>query len=396
MIFWDANSTSKLRPAAIDAVSFLMSENKHLNPSSIHQSGRYARAVLRESRDKILNYLFPDNKKIARLIFTSGGTESCNSIINGFIGNAESNNVSIVSSGIEHSAILEPLKYYQSLGAKVDFINSNLTGEVDRDTFLSAVNKNTSLATIMLANNETGVIQAVSDLAREIKRIAPSCIVVSDISQAISKYEFSLEELLISGVDAVALSAHKLGAMPGAGAVIFNTQSTCQLFYPQIRGGGQEEKLRGGTESLYNIYAFGEVSNYLSKYGSQELNVRKTLLDSLINEISNSGLELEILNFDDKSKSILKNSLTNTLYLKCTKQNVRADDLVVALDLEGLMVSTGSACSSGRQDVSHVPLAMGYDKEEARKFFRISLDWDSNIDQIKEGVGILKRVLERF
>ncbi len=392
MLYWDANSTSKLRPVAVSAAEVLLRENRHLNPSSIHSEGRKARAELRRAKDQILSYLFPNDQdplKLANIVFVSGGTEGCNSLIHGYLAGINFQQSTVVSSAIEHAAILEPLKNYKFQGVNSKLVNAKLNGVVDVDEFISEIDNTTVLSTLMLANNETGKGQNVSEIATIIKKKFSDTVFVSDITQAVSKTSLDLASLFESGVDAVVLSAHKIGAMPGIGAIIFNSKATCRFFHPLILGGGQEGKLRGGTEFLFGAKLFGEVCHDLKKNGEKEIAVRRRLKFQLIDKLHAAIPELKILG--DNSNEY---DLVNTLYIQAP--NTRADDLAVALDIEGLMVSTGSACSSGRQDVSHVPLALGYSKDEAREFFRVSLDWDVKEKELDKGVELIKRTLSRF
>jgi cysteine desulfurase len=394
MIYWDSNSTSRLRNVAVDAIKVMLIENRALNPSSIHQEGRYARGILRNAKELVLSYLFPncfEKNRAARLMFVSGGTEACNSLIHGFLNHNFLKSEHIVSSAIEHAAMLESIKKYEKLGVEVSLVNANKEGQVFPSHILSNVRENTSLVSLMLANNENGRGQSVVELAKLLKEKYPQVVLISDVSQAISKTDFDLAKLFDAGVDAVVISAHKIGALSGIGGIVFNTKSTCRLFNPLILGGGQEDKLRGGTEFLLGAHVFGITCSYLAD-NRDELRKRRDLKDFLIRRIED---ELHGLKIVFKNASPHEYDLCNTVYVSTIDTKIRADDFVVALDIEGLLVSTGSACSSGRQDVSHVPLAMGYDKEEARHLFRISLDWDANEDQINQGVELMKKVLNR-
>ena len=233
MIYWDANSTSRLRPVAVETINKFVSENRHLNPSSIHQEGRFARGLLRQAREQILFYLFPEvdsRNRMSRLVFTSGGTESCNAIISGFVEAGHYSSYHLVSSAIEHSAILEPLRKLEALGSNVDFVEAGRDGRIDIKEFVSAIKSNTSLATLMYSNNETGASQPLLELAREIKKISPSCVVVSDITQGLSKTNISVQSLFDAGVDAVTISAHKIGALPVLGPLFLIHLQTAAFF----------------------------------------------------------------------------------------------------------------------------------------------------------------------
>lgn len=395
MIYWDANASSRLRTVASRAISSLVSEGRALNPSSVHSEGRYARAILRKARENILSYLgLPRSGTSAELFFVSGGTEACNSLVHGFcpISDALINTSKphLVSSAIEHAAMLEPLRKLEEAGYELNLIQADRSGLVPAEDFKRLVRRDTSLVSLMLANNETGKVQEVANLARLLRQSGYQGVIISDATQAVGKSSIDFSDLFDAGVDALAISSHKMGGLVGIGAIILNTKMTCRLFEPLIRGGGQEGRMRGGTEFVLGAHAWGEIAADLSENGQEEkknrLYCRNLLLSILKDQIKG------VHSYSPEVTQEGNEGLDNTLLLRF--EGCRADDLTVALDLDGICVSMGAACTSGKQDVSHVLLSMGLSKEEARECTRISLDWDVTEESVRNGaVGIVRSVL---
>jgi cysteine desulfurase len=386
-MYWDANASSRLRPQGVEALREFLSWGKVFNPSSVHSEGRYARALLRRSRERILEYLGLSEAD-AELCFMSGGTEACNSLVYGFCpltDNLQSPG-HIITTSIEHAAMLEPVRRLQGNGYEVSFISPRNESSFLNDDFVSKIRKETCLVSLMVANNETGLLLPVPDIVASMRSAGYQGPVVCDASQAVSKSGISFSKLFAAGVDAVAVSAHKMGAMPGSGAVIFSKQ-TCRFYNPLVQGGPQEGKKRGGTEFVAGAYVWGVVSEYLVSEGENERAGRREARDLLFRILSD-GIP------DCISHTPFDSALDNTLLLQIPE--CRGDDLVAGLDLEGISVSTGAACSSGKQDVSHVLHAIGLSREAARECVRISLDWDISTEEVKNGARIFVSVVERM
>lgn len=369
MIHLDANATSRLRPSALLAVEeFLRREVG--NASSIHDSGRQARTILTRARSEVARFFLNSERADVQIFFTSGGTESCNALIHGFF-QAPS---SVLVSEIEHSAILEPIENLRNLGTEVVKISSTREGYLEPSAFVNALRQDTALVAVMLANNETGAIQPVREIAQALRASGYSGAIVSDISQAVGKSEFSLEELFRAGVNAVAISGHKLGALPGIGAVILagGSYGVCFQFSPLILGGAQEQGLRSGTENLLGISSLAAALKDLKSNGVEERSKISALRDELWSKLNSSITSIE--------KLTPQSSLSNTLLVRFV--DCRGDDLVVSLDLLGIAVSRGSACNSGKQKASHVTRAMGLSELEGSEVIRLSLDWDVTSEDI--------------
>ncbi|MBP9839060.1 MAG: cysteine desulfurase [Proteobacteria bacterium] len=396
MIYLDANSTSMIRPEVKDITDLLL-QHQIANPSSVHHYGRNARAQLQTARRDILRLLnLKQNHTKQRLVFTSGATEACNQMILGFLGPLVKLGLSpghIVTSAIEHPAVLETVSLLEKSSWKIERVNPNAEGIVDVDAFVSKVTKQTALVSLMAANNETGAIQPVMEISRKLREQGYAGAIVSDFTQVIGKALISLEDYFNAGVNAIAISAHKIGALAGVGALVINESSelTCFSFEPLIRGGSQEMSYRGGTENLFGAMVFAAVSKNLSQTLAEEIARKEELRELLWNGLKNKLPFIKRLtpnNSDTETKS-----LSNTLLLQV--EGCRGDDLVVALDLEGLAVSTGSACSSGKQKISHVVTAMGLNLQQAREVIRISIDWSTNRQEITDSVDIIARIVSK-
>lgn len=389
MIYLDANASSTPRPAALAVLDEHVNCRSQvpLNPSSVHAAGREARRRLERASSEIGNF-FGFQKSDANIIFASGGSEACNSLVKGFV------DVSIpghaLVSSIEHPAVMEPALSLQNFGWEVELLPVGSDGRVGVETASSRLKSETALLSIMLANNESGTVQPLEEIAINLRKAGYKGLIVSDITQAVGKFEFSLPRLFQAGVDAVAFSGHKVGALHGVGAVVFSTSDpdVCRQFRPLVLGGPQQERLRAGTENLLAIESLTEVLRGMKPVLSDELQRISGLRELFWAEISVQVLEL--LRLTPVEGEILSNTLQLCL------PGIDAADLVVAADLAGLCLSTGAACSSGKQEPSQVARAAGLSLEEARGVFRVSLDWTSTAEEVREAVLILSGVCRRM
>jgi cysteine desulfurase len=392
-IYLDANATSALRPCVLEMYGELKNTaSLYANPSSIHEPGRRARARIRSSRDSILRFM-GFNKGEAELIFTSGGTESCNLMILGLLGE-ERDFVKypqhLICSSIEHLAVLETVRQLENIGWEVSWVNPNNQGIILVEDILSLVRGNTALISLMGANNETGIIQPILELAKRLRLSGYQGIIASDLVQLFGKSLISVASLFDAGIDIAAVSGHKIGVIPGIGALVLNKRADrCSRFYPRLLGGPQEKGFRAGTENIYGAMAFGAVCSELEDNLKEELfrieSLREELWERLA-QLHTGGL----FRITPKNKETIS-SIGNTLTVRFS--GCRGDDLVVALDINGVAASTGSACSSGRQAVSHVIRAMELGDAESREVVRFSLDWDVSPDNIVSAVEIISRTV---
>ena len=402
MIYLDANATSRLRPEAREAVlRILGADRAYRNPSSIHQGGRKARALLREARREILDLLSPGEKPRARLVFTSGGTEACNQIMFGFLGTVADGTRQrghIVTSAIEHPAILEAAAVLERSGFSVTRVQPDTCGVVSPKDVVAAIRPDTCLVSLMGANNESGALQPVATCATALRESGYQGPIVSDMVQALGKSELCLAELFNTGVNAIAISGHKIGAPAGIGAVVFSEadHGVCFPLFPQLVGGPQEQRLRAGSENCIGIAAFGAAAAAVRANLQADIQHRRLLRELLWQEIATAIEQVERLGPVPivPGSAAQENLVSNTLLLRFA--GCRGDDLVVALDLLGLAASTGAACASGKQGVSEAVKALGLSAAGAKEVIRLSLDWDTSEDDIRRAVLLLQHAVREI
>lgn len=350
-IYLDHNSTTFMDPRVKLGMVDLF--EKALNPSSVHSSGRYAKSLIENSRIQIANSLqVPSNYSI---LFTSSGTEANNIIIQSF------KDKNILISSIEHLSIYK----FKDLLPNVDVVDVNKDGIVDLEHLERLVaTKDKPLVSIMLANNETGVIQKVKSIAEITRKY--NAVFHSDISQAIGKIDVD-----ISDFDIVTISSHKFGGPLGAGALIYKDNIK---ILPHIQGGGQERGLRSGTENVPAIVGFGIAATLLK----ERLNKASYILEL------RDKLELDLLKCCNSALIISRNTprLPNTslICMPYVKNNLQ----LVHFDLNGIEVSSGSACSSGKVGLSHVLKAMQIEEEYIESAVRVSLSSENTLSDVEK------------
>ncbi len=333
-----------------------------LNPSAIHRLGQRAKAMVEAAREEVRALV--GAPKSAHVIFCSGATEANNHIFTLAARGARARastgvGKQIVVTSFEHPAVLEPAQELARLGSSLAIIPVDTSGVLDQAAFEKALGTDTQIVSVMCANNETGLRFPVASLARTVKEKAPQAIFHTDAAQAIGKMPVNFAEL---GVDALSLSGHKFGAPAGIGALILAESVAA---YPMIRGGTQESRLRGGTENVLGIVAIGVAAREARTSLTERIESMRSGAALVWQEIS-SGVPDALL------RGSIDAGLPNTLSV--TFPGCNADDLVVALDIAGVCVSAGAACSSGKPDPSHVLRAMGLTGAEARSTIRISLE----------------------
>ncbi|MCB0360068.1 MAG: aminotransferase class V-fold PLP-dependent enzyme, partial [Bdellovibrionales bacterium] len=271
--YCDANATSRLRPEAGAAIRACLSSAHMLgNPSSIHQPGRASRSLVRGARRAVSELLdvSPDS---AEIVFTSGGSEAVTAMICGLAGSRFApGRGSIVTTAIEHDAVLETLSRYAAAGWTVRSIQPNADGFISPDDMCDAVAPDTRLVCVMGANNVLGTIQPVAEIADSLRRSGYREAIVSDCVQLPGKSVRNVGELFRAGVNAASVSSHKLGGPAGVGALLLNRAADCcRLFDPLIVGGPQESRLRAGTENLLGIVGFGAAAEAVQRAGSEAI-----------------------------------------------------------------------------------------------------------------------------
>lgn len=367
MIYFDHNATTPVRPEVAAAMMSSLDADFG-NPSSLHSSGRRARAAVETARGRIAALIGATAPEVH---FTSGGTEADNWALSG--------RGAVVTTSVEHPAVLRTAEAMQHQGASVSFVGVGSDGRVDPAQVLAAVEAQTDLVSLIMANNETGTIQPVRELGAELRqRQIPFHV---DAVQAAGKIPIDVDEL---GVDLMSLSAHKINGPKGIGA-LYVRQGT-QLA-PWLRGGGHEQGLRAGTENVAGIVGFGVAA----ELRQQEMGADAERLSALRDRLEACLLAA----IDDV---VIHGSRAHRLpgTLSLSFRRVEAEAVLLGLDLEGIAVSSGSACASGAAEPSHVLLAMGVEPRLAAGGVRFSLGYGNDAAQVDRVVEVLEQVVARL
>lgn len=369
-INFDANASYGLLHEVSQSISQYSSI---LNPSSIHRGGQESRALIEESRSEISQLL--NLKRGDRIIFTSGATESNNSaILSKFFSTAANSNV--VLSNIEHPSIREVVFRLSDRGVEVREIKPNKNNLFTPESFLEACDENTRVVSVMLANNETGQILPVDSIFTSIKTKFPHILCHSDCVQALGKLEIDFQKI---GADVLSISGHKIGALPGVGALVVRNGININ---PLLVGGPQEVRFRAGTENVLGIITFGIAAKVIRENLEYRIARMKALKDAFKQKILAEFMNGEvIIQFDEIE------ALPNTISIRIP--GIPADDLLVKLDLMGLFVSAGAACASGKPEPSHVLIGMGLSVTEAKETIRVSLRSETSYETLCKGIEIL-------
>jgi cysteine desulfurase len=374
MIYLDYNATTPLCDAAREVM--LPYLGRHFgNPSSVHAAGREARAAIDDARDKLASLL---DLKPHEIIFTSGGTESCNLAVLGLARQRSSRGGHVISAKTEHHAVLNAVEHLEKHeGFEVTWLNVSCDGIIDLDQLAAAIRPDTRLVSIMTANNETGVIQPM----REISQICRErgVLLHSDMVQSFGKIETDL-----SLVDAASFAAHKFYGPKGAGFLFLRSGLSIQ---PIMFGGAHENERRPGTENVAAIAGMAAAAEWTLRDRESEHEREGRLRDELWTRISKSVPEA-------KQNGANASRLANTLNVSLL--GLDSETLLIALDLEGVCASSGSACMVGSVVASHVLLAMGLPIERARSAVRFSLGKWTTADEIKATGDAVQKIVERL
>ena len=366
--YLDYNATSPAVDEAIQA-SLEASKNCLGNPSSLHWAGRATRKVLDDSRDLLANYL---NVESGSVVFTSGGTEANNMAIHGWLATQEPGNV--VVSAIEHPSVLQPLSEWSKReGWSVKLIKPEKNGVIDANRFASFIDADTRLACLMLANNETGAVQPVVEAAEACRKHGVALLV--DAVQGLGKLPLDLRHL---DVDFISLSAHKIGGPKGVGALVIKRGRKLE---PYLQGGGQERKRRSGTENVPGAVGFAAA---LGVHDFLRCESVRDGFEALLVEVLP-----DVVVFADEVQRVANTSMFSM-------PGLDGETLLMQLDLAGFAVASGSACSSGKRDASHVLLAMGVSDQKARSSIRVSFGPEHNMDDAKALVETLAMIRKRL
>lgn len=374
MIYLDYNATTPLcEPARRAILPFL--EEKFGNPSSIHAAGREARAAIDDARDRLANLL---GAKPHELIFTSGGTEANNLAILGLARSRAARGKHLISAKTEHHAVLNAVEHLEKFeGFEVTWLNVSENGLIDLNQLADSIRDDTVLVSIMHANNETGLIQPlreISEICRE-----HGVLLHSDMVQSFGK----ISGEAVSLVDAGSFAAHKFYGPKGAGLLFLRGGIPIE---PIQFGGAHENQRRPGTENVAMIAGMAAAAEFVQRDRELEQARQRKLRDQLWQEISGQ-IESVVLNSDANCR------LANTLNVSLPELD--SETMLMALDLEGVCTSSGSACMVGSVLASHVLLAMGLPLALAKSAIRFSLGKHTTAEEISTTAGIVSEIVQR-
>src|ERR1700690_1632254 len=371
-VYLDNNATTPLLPEVFEAMQPYFVE-KFGNASSIHQQGQQARSAVEQAREHVADLV---NCRPAEIVFTSGGTESDNLALFGLARPGDH----VITSAIEHHAVLNACKRLEEMGCTVTYLPVDGRALVDPDDVRWALRPATKLISIILANNETGVLQPI----REIGKIASEADVYfhTDAVQAAGKVPLDVKQI---GCDLLTITGHKMHGPQGAGA-LFVRKGT--LLQPMMYGGRHERSRRAGTENLPGIVGLGKAAE-IAREGFTDGSVER--MGSLRNRLEQGIVEaVEQIGVNGAGAPRVPN--TTNIYLDC----IEGEAMVIALDLKGLSVSTGAACSSGAIEPSHVLTAMGLSPDRARASIRFSLGKQNTAGDVEFALSLVPEVVARL
>lgn len=380
-VYLDHAATTPLDPEVLEAMLPYLRENFG-NPSSLHRAGQRARGAIDEARARVAALI---GARDSEIVFTGSGTEADNLAIVGAAVSAAARvdgpaRSDLVTTAIEHHAVLNSAKSLDREKHKVTLARARETGQVDLNDLEDVVDHATALVSVMFANNETGVIQPIEDVVRIAR--SRGALVHTDAVQAVGKVRIDVGEM---GVDLLTASAHKIHGPKGVGALYVRSGARMSAL---IRGGSQERNRRAGTENVAGIVGFGKAADLAQ--------VRLVEDATRVAELRN---RLERALAADGAGGVVANGVPAPRIPSTTSlsfEGVSGEDLLIALDLLGIAVSTGAACAAGSPEPSHVLKAMGLSRDRVNGSLRFSLGPGTTAEEIDQAVEAVKATVERL
>jgi cysteine desulfurase len=373
LIYLDNAASTKIHEDVLESMMPYLKE-QYGNPSSIHRYGRLAQKAIEKARKQVAQLINADSSEI---FFTSGGTESNNTALYGITKKYPKSR--IITSSIEHDAILEPCKKLEMEGFDTVYLPVDKFGLVDPLALKNNLVENTSIVSIMFGNNEVGTLEPILDLVKICKE--KNVIFHTDAVQAVGKVPIDVKEL---GIDLLSISSHKINGPKGIGALFIKKGISID---PIILGGGQERGIRSGTENVANIVGFGKACELASCNILENISKLKNFRDYLSDKIMREIPEVTLNGHP-------QNRLPNNVHL--TFLGTNGEDLLIKLDENGIAASTGSACSVQIQKASHVLQAMGFSHEQITGSLRLTVGISNNLEEMDKTVEILKNVVKEL
>ena len=374
IIYLDNNATTQLDPAVIEEMLPFLTKY-YGNPSSGYGFAAMARRAINLARERLAALLGCEPTEI---VFTSGGTESNNAVINSVL-QLEPRGKNVITSAVEHSAVLRPCQDLAKRGCLVSFLNVDSHGDLDLGELEAAIRPETTLVSIMWANNETGVvfpIEKIAEICRE-----KGVLFHTDAVQATGKIPMRLRD---TPINFLSLSAHKFHGPKGVGALYVNRQTR---FSPLVAGGGQENERRGGTENVASIVGLGKAAEVALKYLREDKcnirSMRDRFEKSVLGAVNGTSV-------NGAGATRLPNTSSVSF------EGIESSAALLLLDREGICCSAGSACRTGSQEASHVLRAMNPRADGARRSLRFSLGRFTTDAQIDRAIQIVPKVIEKL
>jgi cysteine desulfurase len=374
-VYLDHAATTPLRREALDAMMPLLTDNFG-NPSSVHAHGRRARAALDAARESVAHNLGAQPREI---VFTAGGTDAINFGLKGAAWAGKARGHRLVTSAVEHHAVLHSLRHLEKFGFELVVLPVDRYGRLDPDQLEAAVNDRSVLVSLMLANNEVGTVQAIAELVRRV-RAHRNVVIHLDAVQAAPYMAIDAGQL---DVDLISIAAHKFEGPKGIGALYIRHGT---ILLPQMHGGSQERFRRAGTENVAGAVgmavaldlACAERGDVVPRLAAQRDRLRDAIL--AVPDVELTGHPRKRL----------------PGHLSIISAETDGDALVRALDLEGIEASTGSACTTGSTEPSHVLTALGYPEDEARGSLRVTLGRTTSDADVERAAQVIPVAIERI
>ena len=378
-IYLDHAATTPLDPRVLEAILPYF-HTFWGNPSSIYQEAREARKGLDGARRTVAEIL---GARPNEVIFTSGGSESDNSALRGVARAARRRGRHIITSAIEHHAILHTAEELEGEGFRVTYLPVDSTGLVDITALEEALDDDTILVSIMYANNEVGTIEPIAEMARRVKARQPHAVFHTDAVQGVGALDINLDRL---GVDMLSIAAHKLHGPKGVGVLYVRARTP---FQPQQLGGSQEKNRRAGTEDVAGAVGLATAM----RLAYEELDPRgariRSLRDRLLTELPQLVPGTHVTGSSDPEARLPNN-------FSCCFEHVEGEAVLLQLDLAGIAASSGSACTSGSLEPSHVLKAMGIPTDLARGSLRLTVGKDTTQEEIDRLLAVLPGIVQRL
>ncbi|MCZ7535164.1 MAG: cysteine desulfurase [Acidimicrobiia bacterium] len=376
MAYLDHAASTPMRAEAVEAMRPFLSD-VFANPSGSHSAARAAKTALEEAREDVASLM---GARPGEVVFTAGGSEGDNLAVKGAAWAARDSGGGdgVVVSGIEHKAVLGAAERLERQGYRVAVVAADIDGAVDLDALAAVIDERTAVVSVMTVNNETGVIQPLDAVARLVREHAPRALLHTDAVQAPQWIDVAEAT---AAADLVAISGHKFGGPKGVGALVHRDE--CALV-PLVEGGGHESGLRAGTQNVAGIVALAAALRVTHERRAEETERIASLRDRLEQGLT-SSIPDAIVNGDVHHRV---QGITHLAF-----PGVEAEALLLLLDREGVCAASGSACSSGAVDPSHVLVAMGMPRDRALASIRLSLGYASNASDVERALEVIPRAV---